>query len=75
MIVTVGKNGAISLPPHNDLDEKLRFEIGDILICTVTEDKHAITLEKFSDQSLSDEQIVEHGSLCRIEELNPHDFE
>jgi hypothetical protein len=31
-------------------------------------------LEKFSDQSLNNEQIKAHGYLCRVEELNPKYF-
>ena len=38
-------------------------------------DKRSIKLEKFSDQSLNDEQVKAHGNLCRVEELNPEDFE
>lgn len=32
-------------------------------------------LEKFKDQTLSDKQIERHGSLTRVEELKPEDFE
>ena len=71
MIVTVGKNGAIPLPDNKECN----LNIGDILLCKLTEDKRSIELEKFSDQSLNDEQIKAHGYLCRVEELNPEDFE
>lgn len=75
MIVTVGKNGAIPLPPDDDFSEENELNIGDILLCTLIKDKHSIKLEKFSDQTLTDEQIEAHGSLCRVIELNPDDFE
>ncbi|MEJ6496833.1 hypothetical protein [Pseudoalteromonas lipolytica] len=75
MIVTVGKNGAIPLPPDDDLNEENKLKIGDILLCTLMKDKRSIKLEKFLDQSLNDEQIKAHGCLCRVEELNPEDFE
>lgn len=74
MIVTVGKNGAIPLPQDENFTEENKLKIGDILLCTLTKDKRSIKLEKFSDQSLTDEQIKAHGSLCRVEELNPDDF-
>lgn len=75
MIVTVGKNGAIPLPPDEDFSEKDKLKIGDILLCTLMKGERAIKLEKFSDQSLTDAQIEAHGYLCRVEELNPKDFE
>lgn len=75
MIVTVGENGAIPLPSDEHVKEEDRLKIGDILLCTVMEDNRSIKLEKFSDQNLTDEQIKVHGSLCRVEELNPKDFE
>lgn len=70
MIVKVGKNGAISLPDN----EECKFAIGDILLCNLTEDQFSIELEKFSDQSLNDEQIKAHGSLVCVEPLNPEDY-
>ena len=75
MIVTVGKNGAIPLPPDEDFNEENKLKIGDILQCTLMKDKRSIKLEKFSDQSLNDEQIKAHGYLCRVEELSPEVFE
>lgn len=63
MIVTVGKNGAIPLPPDDDLNEENKLKIGDILLCTLMKDKRSIKLEKFLDQSLNDEQIKAHGYL------------
>ena len=71
MIVTVGKNGTIPLPDN----EESKLNIGDILLCKLSEDKRSIELEKFSDQTLNDGQIRAHGSLCRVEQLNPEDFE
>lgn len=73
MIVTIGKNGAIPLP--DELNEANKLEIGDILLCTVTKDKREIRLEKYQDQTLTDEQVAEHGLLTRVETLNPKDFE
>jgi bifunctional DNA-binding transcriptional regulator/antitoxin component of YhaV-PrlF toxin-antitoxin module len=73
MIMTVGKNGAIPLP--DEFSENSKLETGDILLCTIMEDNRSIKLEKFEDQTLSDEQIVAHGSLTRVEVLNPKDFE
>ena len=70
MIVTVGKNGAIPLPDNKECN----LNIGDILLCKLTEDKRSIELEKFSDQSLTDEQIKVHGYLARVEPLNPDDY-
>ena len=70
MIVKVGKNGAIPLPDNKECN----LNIGDILLCKLTEDKRSIELEKFSDQSLNDEQIKAHGSLTRVEPLNPDDY-
>ena len=67
MIVTVGKNGAIPLPDNVELSEDGKLNIGDILLCTLMEDKRSIKLEKFSDQTLNDEQIVAHGFLTRVE--------
>lgn len=69
MIVTVGKNGTIPLPDN----EEVKLNIGDILLCKFNEDKRSIELEKYSDQTLNDEQIKAHGSLCRVEELNSED--
>ena len=43
MIVTVGKNGAIPLPDNKECN----LNIGDILLCKLTEDKRAIELENF----------------------------
>lgn len=74
MIVTVGKNGAIPLPPDEYFSAGNKLKIGDILLCTLTKDKCCIKLEKFLDQSLNDGQIKAHGYLCRVEEFNPEDF-
>jgi len=74
MIVTVGKNGAIPLPPDEDFSAENRLKIGDILLFTIMKDKRSIKLEKFSDQSLSDKEIKAHGYLCRVEEFNPEYF-
>lgn len=73
MIVKVGINGTI--PLSDELLEGSQLSIGDILLCTVKEDNRSIKLEKFKDQTLSDEQIERHGSLTRVEELKPKDFE
>tara|TARA_Y100000588_G_C14238766_1_gene918439 strand:- start:1383 stop:1637 length:255 start_codon:yes stop_codon:yes gene_type:complete len=73
MILTVGKNGAI--PLTNELCEDSKISIGDILIFTIMEDNRSIKLEKFEDQTLSDEQIEAHGNLTRVEEMNLKDFE
>lgn len=73
MIVTVGKNRTIPLP--DELLEASKINIGDILICKVMEDNRSITLEIFDDQTLSDEQIKAHGSLTRVEALNPKCFD
>lgn len=73
MIVTVGKNGAIPLP--EELSGGIKLHIGDILLCTLAENKQSIQLEKYEDQTLSDEQIEAHGSLTRVVQLNPKDFE
>lgn len=73
MIVTVGKNGSIPLP--DELSEDSKLEIGDILLCTIMNDKRSIKLEKFEDQTLSDGQIEAHGLLTRVEVLNPKDFD
>lgn len=73
MIVTVGKRGAIPLP--DELSELAHLELGDILLCTLTENKQSIRLEKYKDQTLTDSQIVAHGFLTRIKEINPKDFE
>tara|TARA_Y100000310_G_scaffold114250_1_gene112767 strand:+ start:2392 stop:2622 length:231 start_codon:yes stop_codon:yes gene_type:complete len=70
MIVTVGKNGTIPLPDN----EESKLNIGDILLCNLDEDKRLIELEMFSDQTLSSEQIKAHGSLTRVEPLNPDDY-
>jgi hypothetical protein len=70
MIEIVGKNGAIPLPDN----EECKLNIGDILLCKLSKDKRSIELEKFSDQSLNDEQIKAHGSLTRVEPLNPDDY-
>lgn len=72
MIVTVGKNGAIPLPDELCQDSKL--SIGDILLCTVMKDNNSIKLEKYEDQTLSDEQIEGHGSLTRVEALDSKYF-
>ncbi|WP_448214130.1 AbrB/MazE/SpoVT family DNA-binding domain-containing protein [Colwellia sp. MEBiC06753] len=73
MIVTIGKNGAIPLP--DELSEESKLDIGDILLCTVMKDKRSIKLEKYDDQTLSDEQIQAHGLLTRVEALNPKEFD
>ncbi|WP_287243200.1 hypothetical protein [Pseudoalteromonas sp.] len=70
MIVTVGKNLAIPLPDNNES----KLNIGDILLCKLSEDKRSIELEKFSDQTLNDGQIKKHGALTRVEPLNPDDY-
>jgi len=69
VIVTVGHNGAIPLP------EECKFHIGDILICTVIKDTRSIKLERFEDQTLTDEEIKAHGSLTKVSALDPKDFE
>lgn len=74
MIVTVGKNGAIPLS-EEELLGGIKLHIGDILLCTLADDKRSIQLEKYEDQTLSDEQIEAHGSLTRVVQLNPEDFE
>ncbi len=71
--ILIGKNFEITLA--DEYCEALGIEVGDILLCTLMKDKRSIKLEKFSDQSLNDEQIKAHGYLCRVEELNPEDFE
>ncbi|MCG7571935.1 hypothetical protein MHM89_18730 [Pseudoalteromonas sp. CNC9-20] len=73
MILTVGKNRTLPLP--DELLEDGKLGIGDILLCTVMEDNRSIKLEKFKDQTLSDEQIKAQGSLARVEVLNPKYFE
>lgn len=73
MIVTVGKNGAIPLP--DELGDDTKLNIGDILLCTVMQDKRSIKLEKYEVQTLNDEQIKAHGLLTRVEVINPKDFE
>ncbi|WP_193988038.1 hypothetical protein [Lelliottia steviae] len=74
MIVKVGKNGAIPLS-EEVLSAGIKLHIGDILLCTFAEDRRSIQLEKYEDQTLSDEQIEEHGSLTRVVQLNPRDYE
>lgn len=71
MIVTVGKNLAIPLPDNKES----KLNIGDILLCKLSEDKRSIELEKFSDQTLNDEQIKAHGSLTRVRPLTPDDYD
>lgn len=39
------------------------------------EGNRSIELELFDDQNLSDEQIKAHGSLTRVEALNPKCFD
>ena len=73
MIVTVGKNGAIPIP--NDVNTKNKFKTGDILLCTLSKDGNSIVLERHKDQTLSDKEVLSHGHLTRVEELNPKDFE
>ena len=73
MILTIGKNRTLPLP--DELLEDGKLSIGDILLCTVMEDNRSIKLEKFKDQTLSDEQIKAQGSLARVEVLNPKYFE
>tara|TARA_X000001388_G_scaffold76003_1_gene72165 strand:- start:192 stop:461 length:270 start_codon:yes stop_codon:yes gene_type:complete len=74
MIVKVGKNGAIPLP-EEQLSDGMKLNIGDILLCKLAEDRRSIQLEKYEDQTLSDEQVEAHGSLTRVVQLNPKDFE
>lgn len=71
--ILIGKN--FEIPLADEYCEALGIEVGDILLCTLMKDKRSIKLEKFSDQSLNDEQIKAHGYLCSAEELNPEDFE
>lgn len=44
MIVTVGKNGAIPLP-EEELSGGIKLQIGDILLCTLAENKQSIQLK------------------------------
>lgn len=74
MIVTVGKNGAIPLP-EEELSGGIKLQIGDILLCTLAKNKQSIQLKKYEDQTLTDEQIEAHGSLTRVVQLNPENFE
>ena len=74
MIVKVGKNGPIPLP-EEQLSNGIKLNIGDILLCTLAEDRRSIQLEKYEDQTLSDKQMEAHGSLTRVVRLNPKDFE
>jgi len=74
MIVTVGKNGALPLPDNELFPEECKLKIGDVLFCKVTGDKRTLTLEKFEDQTLTDEEIEAHGSLTRVKLLEARDF-
>lgn len=62
-MVTVGQNGTIPTPEDEQLPDEYKFQIGDILLCTVIGDIPAIKLEKFEYQTLTDEEIEAHGSL------------
>lgn len=73
MIVSMGKNGSVPLP--DGVCDASKLDIGDILLCTVMKDQRSIQLEKFEDQTLSDEQIEAHGLLTRVVVLNPTDFD
>ena len=73
MIVTVAKNKAVPIP--DELLKDSTLSTGDILLCTVMKDNLSIKLEKFKDQNLSVEQVEAHGSLTRVEVLNPKCFE
>ncbi|PRO72747.1 hypothetical protein C6Y40_15110 [Alteromonas alba] len=67
----VSKNGEIPLP--DNMCDELMLKLGDILTCEVTKNK-SLTLQKHTDQTLSDAQLKVAGNLTRIIEFNPDDY-
>lgn len=62
--VKVGKNRQIPLPEKFRRD--LKIEIGDILICEITEGSSKVTMKKHVNQSLTDIEIASAGNLTRV---------
>lgn len=64
----IGNNNEIALP--DEFCEELNIEIGDILLCERVAGKDALSLRKFSNQSLSDEEVQQAGNLTRVYEVS-----
>ena len=64
--MTIGNQCELPLP--NEYCTKLGIDIGDILAFSTTENG-GLSIEKHSDQTLSDDEIHHSGYLSRVIEL------
>lgn len=54
------------VPLTDAICSELGFQVGDILICEVSDDASKLTLRKHSDQTLTDDEIALAGNLTRV---------
>ena len=57
------------IPVPDALCAELGFAVGDILVCVMDKDRSEISMTKYSDQTLTDEQISAAGNLTRVVSL------
>ncbi|WP_445428329.1 hypothetical protein [Alishewanella sp. HL-SH05] len=57
------------IPIPDTLCAELGFAIGDILVCVMNKDCSKISMTKYSDQTLTDEQLSAAGNLTRVVSL------
>lgn len=67
--VKIGKNGEIPIP--DDICNELDFNVGDILFCEAIADSSSISISKYCDQTLSDDDIASTGNLARVIPYEP----
>ncbi|MCC5450711.1 hypothetical protein LMJ53_03045 [Rheinheimera sp. UJ51] len=57
------------IPVPDALCAELGFAVGDILVCVMDKDRSEISMTKYIDQTLTDEQISATGNLTRVVSL------
>ncbi|GAA0679793.1 hypothetical protein [Rheinheimera tangshanensis] len=62
--VKIIDNNLIPLP--DDLCAELSFSVGDILLCELDKDRSEMRMVKYTNQTLTDEQISAAGNLTRV---------
>lgn len=67
--VRIGSNHEIPLP--DDICNELEIQVGDILICEAAVKSFGISMRKYYDQTLSDDEIAASGNLTRVISYNP----
>lgn len=69
MIYTTEVHKDNLIPLSDELCAELRFAVGDILVCVKDKDCSEISMRKYRDQTLTDEQISAAGNLTRVVSL------